>query len=965
MKLGKILILLIAFSHISAQENDIIFEHFDTKNGLTQNSVTAIAQDELGYIWFSTQNGLNKFDGYNFTAYLFDPDNKNSIQGNWINHLIADKHGKIWIFFGFGGIDCFDTKTEEFEQYIYDEKKTSSLPEKYLRYAYLDKWDNLWLGTFQNGILKFARDKNTFIKYSNDLLNKSSLSSNRTRCAFADTLNGNKNLWVGTANAEINKINIETGEIERIQWRDFKPSKKTYDFINSKNNEKKKIASIIKIGDVKKINSEFFLKEKSKLLIVCQGEAMFENNFDFGKILKENKTVWESNAFLSAHAGGEIRNRIQFDIIELEQGKYNLDFQTDSLHSFDKWYNNAPDFLELWGIQVYKLDLSDIPPLQSNIKDIQKRTSMNSQNITAFERINNDLWIGTWGGGLNKMNLITGEFSNYKTLNRGDNYSKNYSREFLKDSKNRIWMIDKDYYLSCFDAESKKFINISTADYNFDNILITKIIKDTEGTIWAGTRKEGLFQIAFASNNLPVIKHFGHNKLNAGSISHNTINYLFQDISENMWVATHGGGINKFNTKKQKFKLINDEVHSTPRLSSGRVTSFAEDNSGNIWISTADAGLNKFNIIENRIEKINLPEEIFKNISTLYFDGNENLYIGNYLTGIYKYNINKKKYIKVNGGKQLDIIYGNSVSCITKDKEENLWVGLHNRGAIRINEKTGDIKNFTQLINDSTSLPSVSVWNIYVDKNSDVWIATASGGMSKLIKGTSKFKTYSNKGENPYRFPNNTATYFFEDSKGNLWIGSFSAGISLMDRKTEKFEYYTINDGLPGNRIDGILEDEKGNLWISTNNGISKFDPIKKTFRNYDYMDGLQDNEFTRNASLKTKNGLMFFGGDHGLNYFYPNEIKDNFYIPKINITAFKKSDEEIKFDKSLEAIEQIELSYNEVQISFEFVALDYTSPEKNKYAYKMEGFDKDWVYSGKRRYANYTNLFPGEYVFK
>jgi PAS domain-containing protein len=200
------------------------------------------------------------------------------------------------------------------------------------------------------------------------------------------------------------------------------------------------------------------------------------------------------------------------------------------------------------------------------------------------------------------------------------------------------------------------------------------------------------------------------------------------------------------------------------------------------------------------------------------------------------------------------------------------------------------------------------------------------------------------------------------------------------------FIHYTEADGLPNNFIYGILEDDEGNLWLSTNKGISRFNPETETFRNYDLADGLQSNEFNRNAYYKSRQGELFFGGIKGLNYFFPHQIKDNPYIPPVVITDFRIFNESISpnmvpmkggsaktigarsvwpLQKDIKETNEIMLSYADKVFSFEFVALDYTAPEKNRYEYIMEGFDEDWVHAGTKREATYTNLDHGEYTFR
>src|SRR5690606_21945102 len=210
-----------------------------------------------------------------------------------------------------------------------------------------------------------------------------------------------------------------------------------------------------------------------------------------------------------------------------------------------------------------------------------------------------------------------------------------------------------------------------------------------------------------------------------------------------------------------------------------------------------------------------------------------------------------------------------------------------------------------------------------------------------------------------------------EDRKGNLWIGTYS-GLNLFNPDQDNFESFFTVDGLPNDVINGILEDDHGFLWISTNKGISKFDPIKKTFRNFDIEDGLQGNDFFHGSCFKARNGEMFFGGPNGFNYFHPDSLKDNTLIPPVIITHFQIFNKPVRVNeknsplqKHISETKELTLSHEHSVFSFEFAALNYISTTKNQYAYKLEGFDKDWNYVGTKRTATYTNIDPGEYVFK
>ncbi|HEY9651120.1 MAG TPA: histidine kinase dimerization/phosphoacceptor domain -containing protein, partial [Coleofasciculaceae cyanobacterium] len=275
--------------------------------------------------------------------------------------------------------------------------------------------------------------------------------------------------------------------------------------------------------------------------------------------------------------------------------------------------------------------------------------------------------------------------------------------------------------------------------------------------------------------------------------------------------------------------------------------------------------------------------------------------------------------------------------------------------------------HYTYDPNDPNSLSDNLVWTIYEDQAGTLWIGGyGQGGLNKFDRETEQFKRYKHDPNNLNSLSYDRIDAIYEYPAGTLWIGTFGGGLDKFDIATETFTHYTEKDGLPNNSVVGILSDDDGNLWLSTGKGLSKFNPTTETFRNYDVSDGLQGNEFDGvKAYFKSKTGEMFFGGLNGFNSFYPDQVKDNPHIPPIVLTDFKIFNESVKLNPVISQAKEISLSYKQNFFSFEFAALDYTNPKKNQYAYKLDGFDKNWIYSGTRRYASYTNLNPGTYVFR
>ncbi len=212
---------------------------------------------------------------------------------------------------------------------------------------------------------------------------------------------------------------------------------------------------------------------------------------------------------------------------------------------------------------------------------------------------------------------------------------------------------------------------------------------------------------------------------------------------------------------------------------------------------------------------------------------------------------------------------------------------------------------------------------------------------------------------------NSTVISLYEDSAGVLWIGTYGGGLNRYDRTGNSWQHITETNGLPNDVIYGILPDAHGNLWLPTNKGLARYTPSSGAVRVFDVSDGLQGNEFNQGAHFRSNRGEFFLGGINGFNAFYPDSISDNLVVPPVYLTSFRVFDRTFPLPRALSTIRDIELPHDRNSLSFEFVALNYTSPGKNQYAYKLEGLDEHWIEAGTRRYVSYTNLDPGRYTLR
>jgi len=544
------------------------------------------------------------------------------------------------------------------------------------------------------------------------------------------------------------------------------------------------------------------------------------------------------------------------------------------------------------------------------------------------------LWVGT-DRGLNHFDPRTGKFMQYKHIaNDSKSLSDDWIHVVYQDRLGILWIGTNEGGLNRFEREKGEFICYKTDPnnpYSLSSNRIYSICEDQSGVIWVGTYGGAICKF----NREPKrFRRFTHDPKNPNSLSHMFVRSFYEDQSGTLWVGTDGGGLNKYDREKDQFIHYRYNPRDPASLSNDRVFSIVEDSSGVFWIGTYGGGLNRFDPKSGKFAR-------YRHSPT---DPNT--------------------------------LSDDRIRVIYEGQPGVLWIGTDGGGINKFETVKGIFTRYRYDPNDPNSLSNDRTWSILKSDSGSMWIATFGGGLNKFDPEKGQFFHYRFDPDDPNSLSNDYITTLYKDQSGILWIGSNGEGLIRFYPQKETFSNFSESEGLAGSAIYGILEDDEGNLWISTNNGLSKFNPQKETFRNYDANDGLQSNEFNGGARYKNPKGEMFFGGINGFNSFYPETIKDNPYIPYVVITNFRifnkvvpiqeEKDGKSPLTKSITETDKIELSYRDNMLSFEFAALHYVFPNKNEYAYMMEGLDKDWIYtSSAQRFATYTNLNPGKYTFR
>jgi ligand-binding sensor domain-containing protein/signal transduction histidine kinase len=617
-------------------------------------------------------------------------------------------------------------------------------------------------------------------------------------------------------------------------------------------------------------------------------------------------------------------------------------------------------------------------------------------------------WMGTYGGGLNKLKI----WSEYAKENDHEirveinpGWPIDHRPEALMNDIISSIIIEKSthdkkvLWLATHDGLKRLILNAGSSDMD-DNLLDLKIfrhnkiydlslpsneiyslLKDQEGNIWVGTY-DGLARLYKNANDQVYFESFKHQSNNSSSISENHICDLFEDRAGIIWAGTHGKGLSLYNRKAEKFRLYRNHPASLYRLNDNNVKSIFEDPDEDVlWIGTHNGGLNRINLKTNTVQYFKKdasnPQSIGHNrIIKIYQDREGFLWLGTYGGGIIKFNKNtftsRQFEYDVNDPESLS---DNDVNSIIEDNNGNLWFGTYGGG---INYFNGRSQKFTHYHNnpeDENSLSSDLVRVLLVTNDGNVWIGSE-GGLSLLDDSGDKI-TFSNYSHIPGDTSSLSTNHIFclhaakVHHPGSIWIGTEGGGINLFDPRTGIFKSYTTRDGLPNDVVYGILEDFEGNLWISTNYGLSKFNPLSRTFTNFTVRDGLQSNEFNFGAFCLRRNGEMWFGGVNGISAFYPEKIRPDLYMAPVVLTNIEVLNKPVVvgseiLKENITKVKDVTLDYSDNVFSLEFTSLHLYQAEKNKYRYMMDGFDNDWTtVDAKRRFVTYTNLDPGNYVFR
>jgi len=924
IKTKKIFVLLIAlmlagiFYNVFAQVNASSFQALSIKDGLSNNEIWSFCQDKYGYMWIATRDGLNRYDGYNYKIFKNDPADSTSLPSNQATWVLEDRDGVLWIGTS-NGLAKYDRKTEKFKTYRFSNGSQANA--NFVNSIFEDSKGNFWIAT-TDGIVSFDRKNETFKRY--ELLRED-------------------NVVVESQFPTFVMLETTSGEL---------------------------IASSVSYGILK---------------------FDYDNNLFIQLKLKDNfqKTIYHSTvlAMMEDSEGkiwfGTLKGLYKIDIKNLTGEKVMNSLTGKEFASCGGLYETKSGkvWVGTWYNGLYEYDLST-----------KKTTRIPFQRRTFYYFYPDRtgiLWMGCTGGfakyNFNKVPIELYAFENNANQEKPSPISFSESYKY----PNFVWVgTSKGIY--AFDKSTGNITN--TAPFvpklnNRNELIIRDLIETKSGKLYLGTFNNAMYSVDLGSGKINQYKPIKYDNKSLIYTAQNTnIAGPFMEDSENrLWVG-QVNGVSFLNNDGKTFTRIpslssrqySNELLSflhqlrksrTPLLEMIGVGDFADLSKE--FVLSEDSYLLVNSMGEGRIDGM-YDYGMLETVEGDTLWAMDDFPATFHATGTFK-NRQKMGTLKLKKGRY-KLLYKSDDSHSTESynqtpPQDSLYWGIE-----LYTIKENEYQKYDSILNsdiEATFMIGQDVNSIFESTDKKIWVATQDGGLSIIDPKTLSIKNITEDKQSELSISSNDIRDICEDNFDNIWIAT-NDGLNKYNRKKNKITTYRENNGLPTNSLRALVLDNDGNLWVSGLKGISKVeisDSSKKpVFINYDPSDGLQGYSFWENAGIKDRAGKMYFAGPDGFNVFKPGVTDES--LPDIvinNINVSNKSASEISSilgTDNFNSLKEIDLSYSQNDLTFEFASVHFARPDKNRLQYIMEGIDDTW-HDGTKQIATYSNLDPGDYVFK
>lgn len=604
------------------------------------------------------------------------------------------------------------------------------------------------------------------------------------------------------------------------------------------------------------------------------------------------------------------------------------------------------------GVDVLPLTGGEITPL-SGIPGAPEALA----SATVFAILEDHLgrvWIGS-NRGLIRYDPTHQEFTTFRRRPSDPNsLSNNTVTSLLEDRSGRLW-VGTRAGLDCLDENGLKIKNYSPdspAGSQLSSGSVTDLYEDEDGTIWIATWEGGLNRLDPVSG---IVEVYQNESENPNSLSSNHLQKIFADTSGLIWIGTWGGGLSRFDPASEQFLHYYSRPGVANSLANNMVWAVFEEN-GELWVGTV-AGLDRIDRAagiyhhyrHTAEDPHSLPADL---VGAIFRDDRGRLWVSTSGGNLSLYDRSNDRFI--NYRLTSDEGFDTNINAITNAGDGRIWVGAK-AGIFSFAAETGRFEAGHLANPAETNRPSIYALKEYGDR---LWVGR-SDGLRAYRSVAGELQPVQATGIESLSAP---ILSIYPDRSGILWLGSIGSGLIRFDPGGGSVRFINEPDGLPNSTVYGVLEDDAGRLWLSTNKGLASYDPNDGSIRTYTANDGLQSNEFNSNAFHQSARGEMFFGGINGVTAFYPENISENTFLPPVVLTSLTQNGQPIAADRAVESLTEIGFKWPDNFFEFEMAALSFRQPEQNRYAYMLEGYDRDWVYTGNNRFGRYANLPGGSY---
>lgn len=875
LKILLSLTLLLSFKiDVVHSQPKAYFEHYGADDGLPQHTITDILQDKDGFMWFSTWDGLSKFDGHTFTTYHLPKWNDVESRSSRIDYIYQDNYNNIWALTYDNLAFKFNTETETFSG-------TNSI---------FGFSDNLFSATQitpkPSGIVWLLSEEDGCIAVKDSLFNSE---------VFNASINNLTN----------NKVYFVHEDAENNSW-------------------------ILTDGGLNLLSPG----ATSPVMFFHQASgAGLKNTLPFFTVMELSGEIWFGSAEGSIwiynknrQTFHELKTELASDIISIKEISSEKILVVSKFNGF-AIYNTHDGSMDLYNSRTVK---------EMNYDEI----------VTVYVDSSKNIWFETNHLGVSKFNPYTLKYSHFTPFIESRESNVFLPNFFIfEDVENRLWVHPRGGGFSVYDKVTDTLVPFYNDPFSnnwmFSNMMHSAY-SDRQGNLWMCTRSHGLEKVIFYDDS--QFRSILLNR-NVNSTINNEVRPIFEDSEGYIWVATKDGKIHIMNAEMKEIGILNNKGFvgdGTPL--NGIAYCITEDSEKNMWIGTKGEGVYKlirknggknFDIVHLKHIPFNIYSLSDNNVYAIFEDKKGNIWIGTYGGGLNLIPRNSDNEKIINNNNQLSgypINHGERVRVISEDKHGNILAGT-TLGFITFNtnfKSPEEIKfNVYTRNNNENSVGANDIMDICTTKSGDTYVGTFGGGLSKIVANDK-------------------------------------------DECKFTFKTYCISDGLPSDIILSIQEDANGDLWISSEGGLTKFNVENKTFENFSEIKRLMKRyNFSENSRCWLSDGRILLGYTHGMFLFNPDSVKNNTFNPNLALVELKLFNRTVPISedgplkKNIHMVEKLTLSHDQNFFSIEFAALDYTNPKNIFYAYKLDGFDKEWIYSGNQRIANYTNLSKGKYLFR